>query len=137
MCFGYSFTFLFYIPRTKAVASRKIGGFQPPTKIQIQQKISRSITNAFPCVAVVAFCYDDYGANRLKRLSQMLLVCYNLLDSQSIDINNSKKCWLLGNLRLIKKTAELAQKRNNNWPVTSFNHNAREARTYRVSMRYS
>ena len=58
--------------------------------------------------AVLAnFCCYEYGANasggssenryRIKRLSQMLLVCYSLLNShQSITV---KKGWLLGHLR--------------------------------------
>ena len=61
-------------------------------------------------VALTTFCCYDHGANASetvqkiatdqKRVSQMFLVCYNLLNSQntyqSITV---KKFWLLGHLR--------------------------------------
>ena len=46
---------------------------------------------------LATFCCYDYGANaledryRLKRLSQMLFLCYILLKSQNILVNNSEK----------------------------------------------
>ena len=51
-------------------------------------------------VVLATFCCYYYGAGssedcyRSKRLSQMLLVCYSLLNSQNISINNSEKGWL-------------------------------------------
>ena len=53
----------------------------------------------------------------------MLLVCYDLLNSQNIPISNSEK-WLVTKIPLtqLKKAAEVAQKKSNNWPMVSFIH---------------
>ena len=48
--------------------------------------------NAFEAVQ------KDYIKNISKRLSQMLLVCYGLLNSQNTSIKNSEKSWLLVHL---------------------------------------
>ena len=47
---------------------------------------------------------------RSKRMSRMLLVCYNLLNSQNI-------------------TIKLHRKKSNNWPMVSFIHNVSEITT--------
>ena len=80
--------------------------------------------NDFEAVLVTFCCYDDYGSNvsggssedryRSKRLSQMLLVHYGLLNSQNISINNSEKDWLLtcqDTSGVAKKAAEVAEKK--------------------------
>ena len=48
----------------------------------------------------------------------MLLVCYSLLNSQNISINNSEK-----RLVLLKKQQQLHRKRSYEWPMVSFINN--------------
>ena len=51
----------------------------------------------------------------IKRLSQILFVCYSLLNSQNISINNNEKGWLLTHQEdtsgVAKIAAEVAQKK--------------------------
>ena len=55
----------------------------------------------------------------------MLLVCYSLLNSQNISINNSEKRLLKG----IKKLQKLQRKRSNNFPMVSFIYNGSQITT--------
>ena len=50
------------------------------------------LTNHHMYIASSEDCY------RSNRLLQMLLVCYSLVNSQNISINNSEKGWLIGHL---------------------------------------
>ena len=64
----------------------------------------------------------------------MLLVCYNLLNSQNIaayqSINNEK--WLVTGIppAWLKKLLNLHRKKSNNWPMVSFIHNGSEITTW-------
>ena len=64
----------------------------------------------------------------------MLLVCYNLLNSQNIaayqSINNEK--WLVTGIppAWLKKLLNLHRKKSNNWPMVSFIHNGSEKTTW-------
>ena len=69
----------------------------------------------------------------------MLLMFYNLLNSQNISINNCEKrlvTYLLGQLRQKKGaiggsiTGVITEKRDNNWTVASFVHNESEITTW-------
>ena len=54
-------------------------------------------------------------------------MCYSLLNSQNISVNNSEK--RLFNKKPRQKATEVAQKRNNNWPMVSFILNGTEKTT--------
>ena len=65
----------------------------------------------------------------------MLLLCYNLLNSQNIahyqSINNEK--WLLNTgipPTWVKKLLKLHRKKGNKWPMVSFIHNGSETTTW-------
>ena len=78
------------------------------------------------------FCEELLSGNdyRSKRISQMLLVCYSLLNSQNISINNCEKRLVTRTpLTQIKKLQKLHRKRSNNWPKVSFIHNGSEITT--------
>ena len=81
------------------------------------------------------FIFYDYGANApgcRKRLLQTLLVCYSLLNSQNITINNSEKDWLLicQDTSVAPLLQKLHRKRSNNWPMGDFIHNGTEITTW-------
>ena len=63
--------------------------------------------------------------------TKMLLVCYNLLNSQNIPINQYHQQWkMVGCRKTAKKAAEVEQKKSNNWPMVSFIHNGSEITTW-------
>ena len=67
---------------------------------------------------------------RSKRVSQMLLMCYNLLNSQKYTYQSItvKKGWLLEHL--LKKLQKLHRKKNNNCAMVNFIHNGSEITTW-------
>ena len=95
--------------------------------------------NYFEAVLTTFCCYDSVPtllrqfrrSLQIKRLSQMLLVCYSLLNSQNIPINNSDKRLITkAPPTQLKKLQKLHRKRNNNWPMVSFIHNGSEITTW-------
>ena len=64
----------------------------------------------------------------------MLCVCYSLLNSQNISINNSEKKvgYLLTRapLTYLKKLQNLHRKKGNNWTMMTFIHNGSEITTW-------
>ena len=70
---------------------------------------------------------------QIERLSQMLLVCYILLHSQSISSITVKKGGYWDTSGVSKNLQKLHSKRSNNWSVTIFINCASEIRIYRVS----
>ena len=91
--------------------------------------------NDFKAV-LTTFCICDHGVNASeavqkiatdqKRFSEMLLVCYNLLNSQNISISNSEKSLVTRKPPLQK----LHRKRSNNWLMVSFIDNGSEITTW-------
>ena len=63
----------------------------------------------------------------------MLLVCYNLLNTQNIPINQEGTVKMVGckdNFNVAKKATEVVQKKSNNWPMVSFIYNGSEITTW-------
>ena len=110
-----------------------------------QQKMTNSVRNCSMKVTLRVFshflllwpwCKGFPGSSedlyRWKRVSQMLLVCYDLLNSQNIPINQYE--WKMvvykDTSNIARKTAEIVQKKSNNWPMVSFIYNGSEVTTW-------
>ena len=74
------------------------------------------------------WCQDFWGSSEdrygSKRISQMLLVCYNFLNSQNMPI--SQQLWKMVGYKdtsnVARKTRKLHRKKSNNQPMVSFIH---------------
>ena len=81
------------------------------------------------------WCQDFWGGSkdryRSKSVSQMLLVCYNLLNSQNVPLINNSEKWLVTRTHLteLKKLQKFHRKKSNNWPMVSFIRDGSEITT--------
>ena len=84
------------------------------------------------------WCQGLWGSSedryRSKRVSQMLLVCYNLLNSPNTPITQWQ--WKMAGYKdtfnVAKKLLKLHRKKSNEWPTVSFIHNRSNITTWIV-----
>ena len=95
-------------------------------------------------VLLATFCCYEHGANasetvqrivtnqkEYSKYSLYIIICW--ISKIYTSFNECEKCGYKDNSNVVKKAADVAQKKSNAWPMVSFIHNRSEITTWMAS----